>query len=115
MLLITLADLCAGVLQIYSATHETVWRDAWLRQMVYIGAGWCFLWVVSRIDYHALLGHSYWIYGVAVLALIAVFVIGTVAGGARRWIPLVGGFKLQVSEFVKIALVLLAGALSSLS
>ena len=29
------------------------------------------------------------------------------AGGARRWIPLAGGFKLQVSEFVKLAILLL--------
>lgn len=107
LLLITLAISAVGVLQIYSATLGTVFRDAWIRQLAYLGAGLVLFWIVSRIDYHTLLGHSYWMYGVCVAALVAVFVIGTVAGGARRWIPLVGGFKLQVSEFVKIVLVLL--------
>jgi rod shape determining protein RodA len=107
LLLITLAICALGVLQIYSATLGTVFKDAWMRQVVYTLLGLVLFWLASRIDYHTLLGHSYWMYGVCLLALIAVFAIGTVAGGARRWIPLFGGFKLQVSEFVKIALVLL--------
>jgi rod shape determining protein RodA len=106
LLLITLLIAGAGVLQIYSATHETVWRDAWWKQILYIGAGVVLLWVFSRIDYHTLLGQSYIFYGICLVALIAVFVIGTVAGGARRWIPLGAGFKLQVSEFVKLAVLL---------
>jgi rod shape determining protein RodA len=97
----------AGVLQIYSATHETVWRDAWWKQIAYIGAGVLLMWLFSRIDYHALMGKAYIFYAISVAALIAVFVVGTVAGGARRWIPLGGGFKLQVSEFVKLAVLLL--------
>jgi rod shape determining protein RodA len=107
LLLITLAICALGILQIYSATLGSVFRDAWMRQVVYTGMGLALFWIVSRIDYHTLLGHSYWMYGVCLAALIGVFVIGTVAGGARRWIPLFGGFKLQVSEFVKIALVLM--------
>jgi rod shape determining protein RodA len=107
LLLITLAISAVGILQIYSAAHDTPWRDAWWKQCVWVILGVIIFWIFSQIDYHTLLGHSYWMYGVAVLALIAVFVIGTVAGGARRWIPLAGGFKLQVSEFVKIVLVLM--------
>ncbi|HYO83717.1 MAG TPA: rod shape-determining protein RodA [Bryobacteraceae bacterium] len=107
LLLITLAICALGVLQIYSATLGTVFRDAWLRQSVYTAAGLVLFLIASRIDYHSLLGHSYWMYAVCLVALVAVFAIGTVSGGARRWIPLFGGFKLQVSEFVKIALVLL--------
>jgi rod shape determining protein RodA len=107
LLLITLMISAAGVLQIYSATHETVWRDAWWKQVLYIGVGVVFFWIFSRIDYHTLLGHSYTFYLIGALSLVLVFVIGTVAGGARRWIPLAGGFKLQVSEFVKLAVLLL--------
>lgn len=107
LLLITLAISAAGILQIYSATLGTVFRDAWLRQTIFVLGGLVLFWICSRIDYHTLLGHSYWMYGLSLLSLIAVFIIGTVAGGARRWIPLGGGFKLQISEFVKIVLVLL--------
>lgn len=107
LVLITLAICSLGILQIYSATLGSVFRDAWVRQIVYTCVGLGLFWLASRIDYHTLLGHSYWMYGLCLIALIGVFVIGTVSGGARRWIPLFGGFKLQVSEFVKIALVLL--------
>ena len=107
LLLITLLIAAAGVLQIYSATHETVWRDAWWKQIAYIGVGVLLMWLFSRIDYHVLMGNAYIFYGVSVAALVGVFVVGTVAGGARRWIPLGGGFKLQVSEFVKLAVLLL--------
>lgn len=111
LLLISLAICAVGILQIYSATLGTVFRDAWWRQVLYVSLGVILFWLTSRIDYHTLLGHSYWMYGVATASLVAVFIIGTVAGGARRWIPLGGGFKLQVSEFVKIVLVLLIARL----
>jgi len=106
LLLITLAICALGVLQIYSATLGTPFRDAWFRQILYIAVGMFLFWLCSRIDYHSLLAHSFWMYGISILGLIAVFAVGTVAGGARRWIPLGAGFKLQVSEFVKIVLVL---------
>jgi rod shape determining protein RodA len=107
LLLITVAICIVGALQIYSATLGTVFKDAWWKQVVYIGVGLLVFWIASRIDYHTLLGHSYWMYGISVLGLIAVLLIGSVAGGARRWIPLPGGFQLQVSELMKIVLVLL--------
>ena len=39
LLLITLAISGVGILQIYSATHETKWRDAWWKQIVWVAAG----------------------------------------------------------------------------
>jgi rod shape determining protein RodA len=107
LLLITLGISGAGVLQIYSATLETVWNEAWWKQILYVCIGVMLFWIVSHIDYHTLLGHAYVLYGLSVAGLVLVFVLGTVTMGARRWIPLGGGFKLQVSEFVKIAMLLL--------
>ena len=106
LLLITLTICAVGVLQIYSATLETGFHDAWWKQAMWIGAGLVVMWVVGQIDYHTLMAQAYIFYGVAVVSLIGVFAVGTIAGGARRWIPLFGGFKLQVSEFVKLALLL---------
>ena len=51
LLLITLAISAVGILQIYSATHETKWQDAWWKQIVWIGAGLVLFWIVSQIDY----------------------------------------------------------------
>jgi rod shape determining protein RodA len=107
LLLITLIISAVGILQIYSATHETKWRDAWWKQIVWIGAGLVFFWIASQIDYHTLLENAYVLYGLAIAGLIGIFFIGTVVFGSRRWIPLPGGFQFQVSEFVKTVLVLL--------
>jgi rod shape determining protein RodA len=107
LILITLSICALGVLQIYSATHETIWKDAWWKQIIWIGAGLVLLWVVTNIDYHTLLGQVYVFYGLSIVTLIAVFIIGTKVFGSRRWIPIGGGFKLQVSEFVKLVIILL--------
>jgi rod shape determining protein RodA len=95
-----------GVLQIYSATHDTVWRDAWWKQIVWIVAATVLMWIVTLIDYHTLLGHVFSLYGLSVATLIATMVIGQKVFGSRRWIGR-GSFHLQVSEFVKLVLVLL--------
>ena len=100
--------LCTlGVLQIYSATRSTVWRGAHYKQVGYILAGLLFLWLVAQFDYHALLDRVPVFYLLAVVALVAVYIVGQVRFGARRWIPLIWGFQFQVSEFVKLVLVLL--------
>jgi rod shape determining protein RodA len=108
LIVVTLSICFAGVLQIYSATHETAWSDAWWKQVIWLVLSVIGFWIASQIDYHSLLSQTYWLYGLSVFGLIAVLVIGDVAGGARRWIPLGGGVKLQVSEFVKVVLMLLA-------
>ncbi|MCS6951924.1 MAG: rod shape-determining protein RodA [Bryobacterales bacterium] len=96
-----------GILQIYSATLGTVWQDAWLRQALFVVAGVMTLFIVARWDYHALLERAPWLYVGAVVMLVAVLVVGRTVFGSRRWIPLPGGFTLQVSEFAKLVVVLL--------
>ncbi|HYP07759.1 MAG TPA: rod shape-determining protein RodA, partial [Bryobacteraceae bacterium] len=53
-----------------------------------------------------LMSQAYVMYGLSIAGLISIFFIGTRVFGARRWIPLPGGVQLQVSEFVKIVLIL---------
>jgi rod shape determining protein RodA len=72
-----------------------------------VGAGIVFFWLISQIDYHTLMGRAYLMYGLSIAGLVAIFFVGTRVFGSRRWIPMPGGFQLQVSEFVKIVLVLL--------
>src|SRR5947208_9754130 len=87
LLLITLSICGLGVLQIYSATHDTVWRDAWWKQIVFVAVGLVLLWIVTALDYHTLLGQVYLLYGISIVGLIAVFFIGSTVMGGRRWIP----------------------------
>lgn len=75
------------------------------RQMVGVIIGIIMMIIVSLIDYVWLL-NFYWIfYGIAILTLGAVLVIGTNVNGATRWIDL-GFTTFQPSELAKILLIL---------
>src|SRR5208283_4276250 len=107
MFFIIVAICGLGVVQIFSATHDTVWQGAWWKQVLFIAAGMLLMWIVTQIDYHALMLRVYPLYIASVALLIAVLLIGKRAFGSTRWIALPAGIHLQVSEFAKIAIILL--------
>jgi rod shape determining protein RodA len=107
LLIVTLMICSIGILQIYSATRGTPWEDAWWKQVIYVTSGLLLMWIMMHIDYHTLMHHVPLMYLLSVVALLAIFVIGRQVFGSRRWIPLAGGFHLQVSEFVKLVIILL--------
>jgi rod shape determining protein RodA len=114
--LVALAGLMfLGAAFVFSATmvdqsSPLPWFDQmWIRQIIWyaigIGAGaaLCF-W-----DYHTLARWSFVIYWATILCLVAVLIpyVGTVHGGARRWIDF-RIFQFQPSEFAKLAFILAA-------
>src|SRR4051794_39506515 len=107
LLAVALVICALGVLQIYSATHDTHWEDAWWKQLIWIGIAMGLMWVVSSIDYHTLLGHVPLLYGLSVASLIAVLAVGRLVFGSRRWIHLPGLGNFQISEFVKLVIILM--------
>jgi rod shape determining protein RodA len=107
MLVIVLVICALGVMQIFSAAHGTPWQDAWWKQIMWVGAGLLLMWVASAVDYHSLMQHVTALYLLSVALLVTVLLIGKQAWGATRWIPLAPGFHLQVSEFVKLVIILL--------
>src|SRR5215471_5459990 len=102
LLIIALIICSLGVLQIYCATLDTHFHDAWWKQILYILAALALLWLASSVDYHTLLAQVPLLYGLSVLALLATIALGRRAGGARRWL-----FHFQISELVKIVIILL--------
>jgi rod shape determining protein RodA len=107
LLLITLLICGVGVLQIYSATRDTDFTSAWWKQVIYVVGGLAFMWIALSIDYHSLLHYVPVMYAGSVLALLVTAFIGQRAYGSTRWIPLPFGVHLQVSEFVKLVIILL--------
>jgi rod shape determining protein RodA len=107
LLLITMVVCGVGVLQIYSATMETEFHGAWWKQIVYVCGGLVLMWLMLAWDYHAALHYVPMLYIGSVLALLVTYLIGDSAFGSRRWIPLPGGLRMQVSEFVKLVIILL--------
>src|SRR4029077_56891 len=64
------------------------------------------LFILCLYDYHDLLNHMPFIYMVTLFLLVAVLLVGSNVSGARRWLRL-GGFGFQVSEPVKLVIILL--------
>ena len=105
-LLLVALTLCAlGVLQIYSATRDTHWQDAWWKQLIWIAIALGLMWIVTSIDYHTLLSQIPLLYSISVGSLIGVLLVGRLVFGSRRWIKFLG-VNLQVSEFVKLVIIL---------
>jgi rod shape determining protein RodA len=99
--------ICAlGITQIYSATLNTRFAGAHTRQIWWVLAGVVIMFLLSLINYEALLENVHWMYLVSVASLVVVLLFGQKAMGARRWIKLPGGFQFQPSEWVKLVVIL---------
>src|SRR5712691_8986979 len=106
LLIIVLAVCGIGVAQIYSATLDTPVHSSWWHQLVWVAGGLALMWLVMAVDYHAVTHHVPWLYIGSVVLLLVTYLFGMSEFGSRRWIPLGGGFRFQVSEFVKLVIIL---------
>jgi rod shape determining protein RodA len=99
--------LCGmGVMEIHSATMHTKFAGAHVKQVYWVVAGVGAMFLVSLINYQALLDQIHWFYIAGVGSLMAVMVFGQKYLGARRWIKMPGGNHFQPSEWVKLILIL---------
>ncbi len=64
------------------------------------------MFLISLVNYQALLDRIHWFYIAAVASLMAVMIFGQKYLGARRWIKMPGGNHFQPSEWVKLILIL---------
>ncbi|EWY41460.1 cell wall shape-determining protein [Skermanella stibiiresistens SB22] len=104
LILLLTAIASIGWAMLFSAANGNI--DPWAsRQAVRFGAGICVMILVGLIDLRIWLRLSYPIYGVALVLLIAVEIVGEIGMGAQRWIDL-GVIQIQPSEIMKIAIVL---------
>jgi rod shape determining protein RodA len=98
-----IACLCViGVAMIYSTTGS--WRLPSTQIYAIVIGAFAFV-ICLSFDYRALTDKSHFIYLVLLGLLAYVLLLGTSAGGARRWISL-GAFNLQPSEFAKVGVAL---------
>lgn len=101
--LATLGLITIGLMTVYSATsvpgaHEGLWA----KQLVWFGVAAAVAWVVAAVHYRLYDSVSWPMYGVSLVMLVAVFVIGVERLGAKRWID-IGPLQFQPSEIAKIA------------
>lgn len=93
-----------GIVVLYSAANGN-WSPWALNQLIRFGMGFTVMLVLAMTDLKVLMKIAYPFYFIVLLLLIYVEVKGTIGMGAQRWIDL-KVFKLQPSELMKIALVL---------
>src|SRR6202790_783699 len=105
-LLATAFAICGvGVLEIWSARHASHLAGMHTHQIEWIALGIVLMLLVSRLDYHTIMDQAPVLYIIAIIALIAVLALGHARFGAKRWLPILGGF-LQVSELVKLIIII---------
>lgn len=94
-----------GLLEIYSSTHGGPLHGMQWKQLIWIGIGFAGMLALSRIDYSGLLDQTPLLYILSIAALAVALVVGSKHFGARRWIEVLG-FNLQVSELVKLIIII---------
>src|ERR1700734_3004206 len=107
LLLVFVLMICGlGVMEIHSATVHTKFAGSHIKQIYWVAAGVGMMFLISLVNYQALLDRIHWFYIAAVASLMAVTIFGQKYLGAKRWIKMPGGNHFQPSEWVKLILIL---------
>jgi rod shape determining protein RodA len=109
LLVLALAIAAIGIAEIQSTTAHMPLAVQVKRQVYWVLLGSILAIVVSRLDYHRIIELVPWIYGVCMLALAGLLVLGPTIAGARRWVP-IAGLTFQVSEMAKLVIILAVAA-----
>lgn len=101
-----------GLVLIYSASSQEYagptmsFANPVIKQAVFVVASIVAMLVVSKVDYHYLTHYSWSLYGLGLISLVAILLLGHSAYGSTRWFN-VGPIQVQPSEFAKLATLLL--------
>ncbi|NVN98275.1 MAG: rod shape-determining protein RodA [Geobacteraceae bacterium] len=103
-LLITVI-VALGVLNIHSASasYKLAGLSYSVKQIYWFMIGIMLVVLTCSVDYHILEDLSFWFYGILIVFLLLVLVVGKTTMGATRWLHL-GFFTIQPSEPMKIVI-----------
>ncbi|MDR2964470.1 MAG: rod shape-determining protein RodA [Treponema sp.] len=109
LLLPVLILLVLGILYIYSSgiTHEgNLVSNEYLRQIIWASVGLIVSFILSMVNYRKFYNIAIYIYIFSLIPLLYTVVFGKVVFGAARWLR-IGIFGGQMSEFIKITVIIL--------
>jgi rod shape determining protein RodA len=106
---LALAIAGIGVIEIYSTTVHTSLAGQYKKQIAWIFLCIVLALIVSRFDYHLILEQTPWLYIMSVILLAVLLLAGRSIAGTKRWLQ-VGGLTFQVSEVVKLVIILVVAA-----
>ena len=112
--------VCFGLVMLYSTSAYTALIENgdsmyyFKRQILFCGAGFVIIYVVSRINYHWYIGKAKAIYFFSLFLMLLVKTpLGKEVNGARRWIQLPLGQQFQPSEVAKFSLICMMAAMAA--
>ena len=108
LLMMVFLIFAVGIATIYSATKSRnlpVAESFLFRQLSWMGIGVVLLAMTISISYQRFIDIAYIAYGINVILLALVLILGHVRLGAQRWFS-IAGFAFQPSEFIKLSLIL---------
>ncbi len=114
-LMLVVVLLAFGVIMLFSASQNTSVSDIYGKfasQVRFAAIGLVLMIIISRIDYHVYRKWAPMLFGVIMVAMYAVPIVGFASHGATRQIS-VGSFSFQPSEVCKYFLVIYFAALLS--
>lgn len=109
LVVVTLLLGAIGVVNLYSAAaHMDSSPPVYIKQMVFLGIGFLLGGIVALLDYRRWLEYWWILYGLTLVGLAAVLVVGKSVSGSHRWLDL-GPINIQPSELAKwVVLILIA-------
>jgi rod shape determining protein RodA len=93
----------------YAEMQVDVPKGIFWRQLIWASFSWLLVCLVSRLPLRYVENTAWPAYLVVAALLVMVLALAPEVGGARRWL-VIGPFRLQPSEFAKIALVIVLAA-----
>lgn len=120
-LILVLLLLAVGLIMLYSAssaqseydTGYTISTKYLQKQAVCAGIGLLCMYAFSRIPADFWLKFAWPLYGISIVLLLLVLVVGESVNGARRWIN-IAGIQFQPSEIAKFTMIVLFAKLTRL-
>jgi rod shape determining protein RodA len=104
-LVLVLALVGIGLISIFSATHDVNQSQIFYRQLMWGVIGFIGMMIAAMLPIRTLQRLTWVLYGVMLLVLAAILVVGSTVKGSRSWLG-VGGIGGQPSEFMKVATIL---------
>ncbi len=107
LLLAVLLVSILGVIMMISAVQGDPQLTTYpRRQAIYVAVGLALLLATAVLDYHLLTGFTVPLYGLVLVLLVLVGVLGKRLFGAQSWLDVFGLFPVQPSELAKVVLAL---------
>lgn len=112
ILVILLLFTVLSTMLVHSATmDDPKIKISVFKSLLLYGIGLVGFFVTCLFDYKWLVKISFYLYGVGLVLLVGVFLLGEKVNGARGWFKLPGGLDFQPAELMKLILILVVAAL----